>query len=287
MPRRRGARRAMLGVLLGAIIGSGTARADEKQQCVAASEKAQQLRNAGKLSDARDQLLLCGRVECPKLVQQDCTEWMREVLAILPTVVPGAKDRSGKDLVQVNVSIDGKLVTRTLDGKAIPIDPGVHTFRFDAKQGTPVEEQLVIRQGEKNRILTVTMGAPEEPADTTQPVATKPMERAGSPPIAAYVTGGVGLVALGAALYLALDANADARNLRETCAPRCEQSAVDDVENRQLIAGVTAGLGGAALIAGAVLYFTHDRGAASTASRLAPGITPIARGGLVTTGFRF
>ena len=37
------------------------AHADDKQQCVAASEKAQQLRNAGKLSQAREQLATCGR----------------------------------------------------------------------------------------------------------------------------------------------------------------------------------------------------------------------------------
>ncbi len=284
----------MLGILLGAIIRPGMAHADEKQQCVAASEKAQQLRNAGRLTEAREQLVQCGRNECPKLVQQDCSEWMREVLAILPTVVPGAKDKDGRDIVDVNVSIDGKLVTETLDGKAIPVDPGVHTFRFERK-GRPttdtkapsVEEQVVIRQGEKNRILTVTLADHERPTGSKPPDETNTPGKAASPPIAAYVTGGVGVVALGVGLYLMLDANADARELRSTCAPRCEQSAVDDVDNRQVIAGVTAGLGGAALVAAAVLFFTHDRGRPSSTSRLLPGIAPISRGGVVSAGIRF
>src|SRR5687768_9589040 len=70
-----------------------SAAPDEKAQCVAASEKAQQLRNANKLSEAREQLAICGRSECPKLVVQDCTEWMKELIQSLPSIVPGAKDR--------------------------------------------------------------------------------------------------------------------------------------------------------------------------------------------------
>src|SRR4051812_23385078 len=86
-----------------------SAHADEKQACLAASEKAQQLRSAGKLGDAREQLNVCGRPECPKLVQQDCTLWMTELLASLPSIVPSAKDRKGRDLVDVRLTIDGKL----------------------------------------------------------------------------------------------------------------------------------------------------------------------------------
>ncbi|MBX3262350.1 MAG: hypothetical protein KF782_21905 [Labilithrix sp.] len=287
MPRRRG---VSLFLLVAALLGatSRVARANEKQVCVNASEQAQQLRNAGKLSEAREQLAICGRNACPKLVQHDCTEWMREVLAILPSVVPGAKDDKGRDLVDVRVSIDGTVVTESLDGKAIGVDPGVHTFRFEAAGAQAVEEQVVVRQGEKNRIVTVTF-APPAPAEAREPWGGKRQKDAGdgSPPVAAYVTGGVGVLALGAALFINLDASADARELRRTCAPDCAQSEVDDIESRYLIAGVTAGLGGAALIAAAVLYFTHDRGARASASRFVPTITPLTRGVAAAAGFHF
>ncbi|MBX3222786.1 MAG: hypothetical protein KF795_19895 [Labilithrix sp.] len=287
MPRRRGVSLFLLvAVLLG--VTPRTARADEKQVCVTASEKAQQLRNAGHLSEAREQLAICGRNECPKLVQQDCTEWMKDVLGMLPSVVPGAKDEQGRDLVDVRVSIDGKVATESLDGKPVSVDPGVHTFRFETAGAPAVEEQVVVRQGEKNRILTVTF-ASSEPAADKDARSPKPTKDAGEgePPIAAYVTGGLGLLALGAALYINLDASADARELRKTCAPRCEQSQVDDVENRYVIAGVTAGLGGAAVIAAVVLYLTHERGARSSASRLVPTIAPSARGAVAVAGFQF
>lgn len=264
-----------------------SARADEKQQCLSASEKAQQLRNAGKLTEARAELALCGRAECPKLVQQDCTQWMSEVLGILPSVVPGAKDRKGRDLIDVKVSIDGKVVTETLDGKALPIDPGVHTFKFETKSAPPVEEQVVVRQGEKNRILTITFATPDEAKKDPPPKKeAPPPEEKPSPPYAAYITGGVGVVALGVALFIDLDANSDARNLRDTCAPKCEQSQVDDVENRYVIAGVTAALGGAALIAGVVLYFTHSSGGKTTVKSTSKTLLPIPLAGS-GVGFRF
>jgi hypothetical protein len=241
-------RRLRAGVLSTLVLGfAKVAGADERQQCINASEKAQQLKNAGRLSDARGELAVCGRESCPKLIQQDCSAWMKEVLEMLPSVVPGAKDKSGRDIVDVKISVDGKVVAERIDGKALAVDPGVHTFRFETKGAPSLVERVVVRQGEKNRILTVTF------ASGTEPVTT-PVK---SPPIVAYVLGGLGLATLGAALYVDLDANSDARELRETCAPRCEQSRVDDIEDRYVIAGVTAGVGGALLIGGVVLFVLH------------------------------
>jgi hypothetical protein len=230
---------------------------------------------------------VCGRTDCPKVIQQDCSEWMKELLTILPTVVPSARNKKGRDIVDVKVSIDGKVVAETLDGKALPIDPGVHTFRFESPRARLAEEKVVVRQGEKNRIVAVVLeGLPDASTEThTTPKDTAVGKEQSSAPTAAYVTGGVGLVALGTALVIDLDAVADARDLRETCAPHCEQGKVDDVESRYLIAGVTAALGGAALVAGIVLYLTHDRGTKANASHFVPSPTSLSRG--ATAEFRF
>jgi hypothetical protein len=289
MRRKSGVCLTGLAALVGVLLAAPAARADDQQVCLAASEKAQQLRNAGKLTAARVELVTCGRAECPKLVQQDCTEWMKEVLAILPTVVPGAKDDKGRDVVDAKVSVDGKLLTETLDGKPFAVDPGVHTFRFESKAAPPVEERVVVRQGEKNRIITITLsGSGGSSSENEDVKSQEPSREKGSQPIAAYVTGGLGLLALGAALYIDLDANADARRLRETCAPNCAQTQVDDIESRYVIAGVTAAVGGAALVAGVVLFLIHDRGESKrSASRFLPGIGTLSRGGPATAGFRF
>lgn len=270
---RRLARRAGLAFALAITAAAGTSSADDKQACLHASEKAQQLRNAGKLGDAREQLAVCSRTECPKLVQQDCTQWMSELLAALPSIVPAAKDRKGRDLVDVKVSVDGKPVTDTLDGKAFVVDPGVHALHFETSGAPAVDEKVVVKPGEKNRIVTVTFAKGEDaapPAGSSVATGTTDDTRS-SPPVAAYVIGGVGLVALGAALVVQLGANSDARDLRETCAPRCDQSDVDDIQSRYTIAGVTAGVGGALLITGVVMFFLHgSSGSAHAGASRAP-----------------
>jgi hypothetical protein len=223
---------------------------------------------------------------------------MSEVLAVLPSVVPGAKDRRGRDVVEVKLSVDGKVVTETLDGKPLAVDPGVHTFHFETKGAPPVDEKVVVRQGEKNRILTVTFAVGEE-ADPAKKAAPNDGERDGarqdrdrgqsSLPIAAFIVGGLGLVALGAALYIDLDANADARKLRDTCAPKCDSADVDSIEQRRIIAGVTAAGGGALLIAGVVLLLVHGSGDARTGHARGPTLafTPLSGGALGGAGVTF
>lgn len=256
--------------LVAVLTSGGRAAADEKAVCVAASEKAQQLKSSGKLVEAREQLSVCGRAECPKLIQQDCTQWMAEVLANLPSVVPGAKDKKSRDLVDVRLTIDGKLATESLDGKPIVLDPGVHVFHFETKGGTPIDEQVVVKPGEKNRIVSVTFTSPDEGPAATGPGpgagAPRPDETSSGPPIGAFLVGGVGLLTLGAALIIDLGANSDARNLRDTCAPKCDQADVDDVQKKYTIAGVTAGIGGALVVTGVVLFILHGKSGSKSGS---------------------
>lgn len=236
------------------------AHAGSREQCIAASEKAQELRNAGKLTEARVELAACGRAECPKLVRHDCAQWMTEVLEMLPSIVLGAHDRDGRDLVDVKVSIDGEPAAEALDGKPISVDPGVHVLRFEAAGEELVEERIVVKQGEKNRIVSVTIGeAPGEPAPKDlAPAGDRREAPSSSPPVAAFVVGGIGLAALGAGAYLGLSSNADADRLKSECAPRCDPADVDAIEERRVIAGVTAAAGGALVIAAVVLYFVHQ-----------------------------
>lgn len=284
---------------LALIATAAPALADTRAECVTASEKAQQARNAGKLSEARDQLVICGRAECPKLIQTDCTNWMSEVIAVLPTIIPAAKDRNGRDLIDVKVSLDGKVLTESMDGKPLPVDPGVHVFKFETKGATAVDEKIVVKQGEKNRIVTVTF-ANEEPEAGAKKPGPVDVARDGdhreddgarhrSLPIAAFVVGGIGLVALGTALYINLDANADARRLRDECAPKCNPADVDDVEQRRIIAGVTAAAGGALLIAGVVLFFVHNSGDSRGSRAHGPtfAVAPITGGALGAAAVSF
>src|SRR5271163_1557459 len=101
--------RAAWGILVAVAVGmprAAHADADdrsEKKACIAASEDAQQLKLDGKLTQARQRLFACARAECPAVVRQDCAQWIAQVNAELPTVVLGARDAEGRDLIEARV----------------------------------------------------------------------------------------------------------------------------------------------------------------------------------------
>ena len=182
-----------------------TACADAKMQCVESYEAAQKLRQEGKLRASRAELLKCSSEACPPSLRKDCAPWLREVEDALPTVVLAARAADGHDLVDVRVTFDGAPLVDQLDGRAVAVDPGVHVFRFETSGLAPVDERVVVREGQKLRALQATF-TPAPTAMRAAPLAqTPPAEPApGAPrpvPIAAYVLGGVGVVALGAAAY--------------------------------------------------------------------------------------
>src|SRR4051812_253633 len=127
----RNRRRTMAAIaVLGLVSVAGPALADVKV-CVAASEKGQQARAAGKLREAHDQFVVCGADACPTLVRKDCVQWNGEISQSRPTVVFAARDKQGKDFFDVTVVMDGEVLVRKLDGKPVTIDPGKHVFRFE------------------------------------------------------------------------------------------------------------------------------------------------------------
>jgi hypothetical protein len=146
-----------LSVVLASTLVSFEAHADV-QACLAASEKGQRARGAGKLREARDLFLVCGGEGCPSVVRRDCAQWQGEVIGMLPSVVFGAKDKSGRDLFDVTVSMDGELLVKKLDGKSIIVDPGPHTFKFEMAGSPPIIERALVKEGEKTRVIAVSFG---------------------------------------------------------------------------------------------------------------------------------
>lgn len=264
-----------------ALAAVGSARAADpkdvkaaKIACVQASDKAQTLKSDGKLIDAREQLLACARESCPAPVRKDCTRRLGELEDALPTIVIGAKDAGGKDVIDVKVRIDGVVVLEKLDGKAISVDPGAHTFEFEHAKLPSVKEQVLVQQGVKNRTLTITFPAPPAPP-STEPKA--------SIPLGTWILGGVGVVALGGFAVLGLGARSRANELRTTCAPACASEDVDGLKRRMLLADVSLGVGVLALGGATLVWALSTRGAEPTdppkPAALQVSITPLAGGG--------
>jgi hypothetical protein len=128
----------------------------EKQACLAAFEAAQQLRANQKLVAAREELVRCGQASCPGVVREKCVEWLPEVDSALPSLLVAVKDRRGEDAVDVEVRIDGELVTRRLDGSPIPVDPGPHTLQVTIRGSKPKDKRIVAQQGDKLRRIELS-----------------------------------------------------------------------------------------------------------------------------------
>jgi hypothetical protein len=273
------ARAAALGCALAVTLATVAAAADETDACLAASDKGQKERDDGHLLEARKQLLLCSRDVCPRLVRNDCEKWASEVQERMPTIVFGARDAHGTDLVEVGVEIDGATVTTKLDGRPIPVDPGEHRLRLLHEGDAPVEQKVVTREREKGRTIVVDFGAQPQatPAETPAPAG----EEKSGPPVTVWVLGGVGAVALGSFAYFGLTGASDASNLRNTCAPRCSDSSVSNVRQKLLIADISLGAGVISLgVAGVLLLMSghHAEPPPPHDARLSFDLTPVAAG---------
>jgi hypothetical protein len=146
-----------------------TAAADEarahdvKLACADAYTEAQTLRDSHRLRAARERLRVCAQPECSAFIHKDCTAWLAEVEARVPSVVLSARDAEGRPLVDVAVSVDGASLASALDGRAIDVDPGPHTFTFAATGGGEASLHVVVLEGQKAQSVSVPVPVPGVP----------------------------------------------------------------------------------------------------------------------------
>lgn len=264
--------------------------ADDKAACTAAADKAQELRDAKKLRSAREQALQCARAECPAVIRADCATWLTEIEREMPSVVFRAHD-NGQDLLNVRVFVDGQKAVDSLDGKAVPIDPGPHTFRFEADGKTPVEQQVLVGQGEKSRGVVAEWGT-RPGALTAAPAGETTSSR--PVPATVWIAGGVGVAGL--AVFGIFDALAWSKfdDLKNTCDKTPAGCSDDDkapVKTNVTIAAVGLGVGAVGLVTAGVLYFTRptveERVGAKRSTLPDLAVQPLPGGGYAGLSGRF
>jgi hypothetical protein len=276
-----------------------------KAACARAAEEGQRLRVRGKLRESLPPFTMCAAQRCPALIRTDCSGWRGEVEAALPTVVVRAvaADDPSRELYDVEVQVDGEIIARKLDGTALAVNPGEHTFGFRAGGGEPVTQRVVVRVGEKHRLIEVTLGAPASDgasASDPDPVAgaptglppgpapaaiveTPPAPRPPRMTTASWILLGVGGASLASAGYFGVTGYYDVKEIRDSqCAPSCAQGDVDAAKRRLLIADISLGAGLVALAGVGWLILSRPAPSGSAAT---VGVVPL-RGGGALVGLR-
>jgi hypothetical protein len=239
--------------------------------CLAASEASLKSGNDQKLRQERTQLLVCASANCPADIRKECVHRVDEVNAAIPTIIFEAKDGSGKDLSSVKVTMDGQILAERLEGSALSIDPGEHTFLFETAGQAPLTKQFVIRESQKDRREAITFGADvaspttsSEPTGAPQtlplPQASEPSHALGPQRIGAIVAGGVGVVGVAVGSVFGLVAMSKKNDAQNVCPSQCATpdgvSKWSDAKSAGTISTVAFIVGGVGLAGGAILWFT-------------------------------
>jgi hypothetical protein len=262
--------------------------------CVAEHERSQLLRQEGKLLEARTLLLECARVECAPAIRGDCVRWQQELQLSIPSLVFAAT-LDGQDHSEVVVSMEGRVLARHLDGRALEFDPGEYDFEFESATGQTLSRRITVREGEKARLVTVAFvspggeATPESGAPPPPTPAPAPVER--PVPVIAYALGGLAAAATVSWIYFGTSALEKERDANEQCAPFCSTSKTDDIRMRVWAADVSAAVAVTAAAAALYTYWTRPEVSApqpTMAWRVGVGITSVHGTGLMLgAGRRF
>jgi hypothetical protein len=238
----------------------------DKHACTNIYKTAQERQHAGKVREAVQLLSTC-TASCNPAQKKKCATVSSRLEADIPSIIPGFTDDTRTD---VQVRMDGELLTSRLDGRALPVDPGVHEFTFITEKGIVATQRVSIERGQHGQPISVALHASDkrgrkETTATAEPKATlaspaliRPSLYSASPdaapasdesrkrlgpPTLAFVTGGVGVVGLGTALLLNIWARQDNSDLQAACSPNCPSASVDHVRKLYFAADVSLGVG--------------------------------------------
>ena len=228
-----------------------------KEACITAFDQAQQARRAGHFGQSREELLVCSQTACPAVVRADCADVLKQVASAQPTIVLKAADAHGTDLTDVSVELNGQKLASSLDGRAIPVDPGKLALVFSRPPWKPVPVEVVIAEGEKGRIVQATLGPPLPPEERRVVYDGPP-----SPPPKRSTAGwavpvGLGVVSIASFVIagvtrVGVGNDADDAKKPGGCAPLCSSSDRDHWSGELVRANVFLGIGiGTAVLAAA------------------------------------
>jgi hypothetical protein len=204
-----------------ALLAFARPAAADAKTCIHAHSTGQREQKAGHLRLASQLFTSCGSDEsCPDQLRKECADFLQDVTRTIPTVVLSAVDESGHDIANTKVYSGDDLVADGLDGRAVEIDPGRYHLRFVLPEGDELAADVVVREGEKQRLVQVKKS---KPVDVAHPAIELHEHGPGERPrigVAPWIAGGVTVAALGTAVTLAVLGSKKKSDL-DACKPSC------------------------------------------------------------------
>ena len=233
----------------------------DPRTCITSHATGQREAKAGHLMLATQLFTKCGSDEyCPSQLRQECAELLESVKRTVPTVIFSVLDDKGHDISAAKVYSTDELIADGLDGRAIEVDPGKHRLRFLLPGGEVLNSDVLIREGEKNRLIQVRLGGDdsansERPAKETTGAPRPQLVTAPQPtlaanpaapaahtgyPVCAFIAAGAAVVGLGVGTTFALLGKSKKSDI-DACAPNCGNDArpsYDALKRDYLIADI-------------------------------------------------
>jgi hypothetical protein len=285
-------------LMLGISLAPSPARAADptKQECVEANDAAQDLRQSGKLRQAREKLAVCATASCPGVVRDDCTQRLAEVDSAMPHIVFAAKDVAGNDLVDVKVTVDSTPLADRLDGSSLKVDPGPHVFVFTWVGHPAVTKRLVLAEHDQARREIVVFGSAGTPHVESASTATAPAAARSSGTgidrkTIAFAVGGAGVAGLVVGSIFGAVASSKWSAAKSDCGAGCgptasAQGQKNTASSDATVSTVAFFVGGALAAGGVVLYLTAPSGSAgSTGIQIVPAVGSGEAGVVLAGGF--
>ena len=258
--------------------GAEAAATDPNQpsrtQCLDAHRNAQELKQNGKLLEAQEHLAICSSGSCSGVVISDCGNWLAELEQSTPSMVFELR-LDGKEANSATVFVDDKPVAdRT---HAVKVNPGRHTVRVELPPFEPHEEDVVLPEGQRMRLISVQFNTKhDEPAPAAAPVAPPPKQMVRPTPVVVYPLAALGVVGLGSFGAFALLGRSEQHKLEDGCAPRCSDDDLSKMKRWYTIADISAGVGAAALVTATIVYLARpSREVDSPSAKLTFDVGPV------------
>lgn len=227
-----------------AVLGvAGPALGGDPQSCIERHEEGLAAEESGALLAASKNYEQCAGAQCPEVIRDECAGRLTAVGLATPTIVIGGATSDGPDVTKGRYQIDGTGDEHELDGRPIAVDPGSHVIMVTSPMGVGRAE-ILVRQGEKNRVVTITVVNDDGEASAAEPWIHP----------AAWISGSVGLAGLGVfAIFGGLGLAQE--SVVDECRPSCTIADVDRMRDLYLVGDVGLLTGLVGLGAAGVLGF--------------------------------